>query len=149
VLASAEQRDAGERGVPLGVMGCQAQRLPTSLDREPGLADQRHRRGRMGEHIGIVRVELERSQQLPAGAVIVAAVELRDPEHAVRAVVAIVELDRLARQIERLLAQEEPVVPGEAGPFVEIGHRQPDVGTRELRVLGDRRLEAAAGIRER
>ena len=103
----------------------------------------------MGEHVGIVWIELERAQQLPAGTLVVAAVEPGDAEHAMRPMVPIVELDRPSRELERLLAQKKPVVPGEAGPLVQIGHREPDIGARELRVPGHGLLEAAARLGER
>ena len=66
-----------------------------------------------------------------------------------RPVVTIVELDRPAGEIQGLLAQEEPVVPGEAGPFVQVRHGEPDIGARELGILRHRLLEAATRLADR
>ena len=113
------------------------------------VADQRHGHGGVGEHIGVVGVQLERPEQLPTRAVVVAAVQLGHAKDAMSPVVAVVELDRPAGEIQGFLAQEEPMVPGEAGPFVQVGHGEPHVGARELGILRHRLLEAATGLANR
>ena len=70
------------------------------------IADQGHGDGGMSQHVGVVRIELERPLQLPARALVVAAIELRHAENAMRPVIAIVELDRLARELRASLRRK-------------------------------------------
>ena len=41
------------------------------------------------------------------------------------------------------------MVPGEAGPFVQVRHGEPDIGAREMRILRHRLLEAATCLTDR
>ena len=103
----------------------------------------------MGQDVRVVGVQLQRPQELPARALVVVAVEARHAQDAVGPVVAVVELDRLAREIQHLPLGKDPVVPGKAGPFVQVRQREPDVGARAVRVLGDRLLKELARLADR
>ena len=82
-------------------------------------------------------------------AVVVAGVELRHAEDAVRPMVAIVELHRLGRQLENLLAREVPVVPGKARPLAEMGHGEAEIGAGKSGVPGQRLLKAPPCLGDR
>ena len=131
VIARREQRDARERRVPFRVMWRQAQGVSTRLHRELVLAQPCQGRGSVSEHVGIVRVQVQRAHQLPAGRLVVPAIELGHAEDAVGAMVAIVELDGATGEVQYLLTREEPMVPGEARPLAQMGHGEADIGARE------------------
>ena len=103
----------------------------------------------MGQHVRVVGVQLQRPQELPARALVVVPVEARHAQDAVGPVVAVVELDRLAGEIQHLLLGKDPVVPGKAGPLVQVREREPDVGARAVRVPGDRLLKELARLADR